>query len=122
MGSSRRRTAGDGSVRYVALYRDLQGRQRSAGTFTTEKQAERAWHRAETLLASGRLGNPRRGRQTFRHYVEQVWLPNHELELTTRERYFYSINRHLMPTFGSMRMVDIMPEHVRNWVTHMKGL
>ena len=41
MGLTRERTGSDGSVRYTALYRDLKGRQRSAGTFTTQRQADR---------------------------------------------------------------------------------
>ena len=65
MGSTRARAGQDGSTRYAALYRDLRGRQRSAGTFTTEKQADKAWQRAEALVESGRLGDLRRGRQTF---------------------------------------------------------
>ncbi|MFG1998365.1 hypothetical protein ACGFNU_04370 [Spirillospora sp. NPDC048911] len=39
--------------------------------------------------------------------------PNHQIEATTREGYTYAIYRNIMPTFGSMRMIDILPEHVR---------
>ena len=84
MGSTRERIGSDGSVRYAALYRDLKGRQRSAGTFTTQRQADRAWQRAESKVAQGQLGEPGRGRQTFRDYAEKTWLPNHEVEATTR--------------------------------------
>ena len=35
-------------------------------------------------VAQAYLGDPRRGRQTFRDYVEQTWLPNHEIEASTR--------------------------------------
>jgi len=80
------RTNQDGTVSYAALYRDLRGRQRSAGTFTTEKQSDRAWQRAEATVESGRLGDLRRGRQKFRQYVEEVWLPSHQIEVSTRER------------------------------------
>lgn len=59
---------------------------------------------------------PEPGRQTFQAYVENTWLPNHEIEATTRQGYTYSIHKHLMPTFGPMRMIDILPEHVRAWV------
>jgi hypothetical protein len=45
VGSARDRIGTDGKVRYIALYRDLKGRQRSAGTFTTERRADRAWQR-----------------------------------------------------------------------------
>jgi len=29
--------------------------------------------------------------------------------------------RHIMPEFGSMRMIDVLPEHVREWVTGQKA-
>lgn len=81
-----------------------------AGTFARKKDADRAWQAAEVRLAGGRLGDPRRGRQTFRRYVEEEWLPNHVMEATTtREGYTYSIYKHVMPWFGSMRMNQIMP-------------
>jgi integrase len=41
------------------------------------------------------------------------------MEPTTRESYGYCIKRHLMPTFGLMRMRDILPMHVRAWVTNL---
>ena len=94
MGSTRERIGSDGSVRYTALYRDLKGRQRSAGTFTTQRQADRAWPRAESKVAQGQLGEPVRGRQTFRDYVEKTWLPNHEIEATTRQSYGNSRELH----------------------------
>jgi integrase len=121
VGFARERLGADGKVRYAAIYRDLKGRQRSAGTFATERQADRAWQRAESGIALGRLGDPRRGRQTFRQYVEETWLPNHQIEVTTRERYTYGVYRHLMPEFGAMRMIDIMPAQVREWVAALKA-
>jgi integrase len=122
VGSTRARVDKDGKTRYVALYRDLRGRQRSAGTFTSEKQADKAWQRAEALVESGRLGDLRRGRQTFRHYVEKVWLPGHQIEASTRERYTYMIGKHLMPELGAMRMIDILPEHIRDWIAGQKAI
>ena len=121
MGSVRERVDKDGKTRFVALYRDLRGRQRSAGTFPTAKQADKAWQRAEALVESGKLGDLRRGRQTFAHYVLETWLPAHQIEGSTRERYTYMIRKHLMPEFGAMRMIDILPEHVRDWMRSQKA-
>jgi len=120
MGSTRVRVDQHGTTRYIALYRDLRGRQRSAGTFATERQAEKAWQRAEVLVESGKLGDLRRGRQTFAHYVEQTWLPSHQIEVSTRERYTYMIRKHLLPEFGALRMIDILPEQVRDWIRAQK--
>jgi len=121
MGSTRTRVGQDGTTRYVALYRDLRGRQRSAGTHSSRRRADKAWQRAEALVESGRLGDLRRGRQTFRQYVVETWLPLHQVEATTRERYTYAVGKHLLPEFGSMRMIDILPEHVRSWIAKQKA-
>jgi hypothetical protein len=63
------------------------GRQRSAGTYPSKRQADRAWQRAEVRLELGRAGDPAKSRQTFRQYVEETWLPNHEAEATIRAGY-----------------------------------
>jgi Phage integrase, N-terminal SAM-like domain len=107
MGFPRPRPGSDGTVRYLACYRDIKGEVRSAGTFASEPQANRAWQRAEAEIARGRVGDPARGRRKFQRYVEDTWLPNHEVESTTRQSYTYAIGRHIMPEFGRMRMIDI---------------
>lgn len=110
-----------GRAQFLAAYRDLKGRQRSAGTFTSRRAANRAWQKAETAQLAGRIGDPKRGRQTLRHYVESEWFPNHIIEAKTRENYTYLLNRYILPELGSMRMVDILPGHVREWVGTLQG-
>ncbi|MFV2172052.1 tyrosine-type recombinase/integrase [Actinomadura sp. LOL_016] len=121
MGYAKKRTGKNGKHRYTACYVDIKGRIRSAGTYSNKKDADKAWQRAEVEVAKGRTGDPARGRQRFKDYVEDVWLPNHQVEATTREGYTYAIYKHIMPAFGSMRMVDILPEHVREWITTLKN-
>ncbi len=121
MGWVETRTGRDGKPRYIAKYRDLCGRKQSAGTFASKREANSAWQRAEVNIAEGQLTDPRRGRQTFRRYVEERWLPHHVMEPTTREKYTYYLNAHILPEFGSMRMMDILPEHVRAWITKMQA-
>jgi integrase len=121
MGYSRVRTGRDGKPRYTAYYWDIRGRERSAGTFPNKKEADRAWQRAETKVAEGRAGDPKRGRQTFCRYVTEEWLPGHEMELRTRENYVYHLDRRIMPEFGPLRMVEILPAHVREWVNKLKN-
>ena len=41
------------------------------------------------------------------------------MEATTREGYTYSIYAHIMGTFGPMRMREILPSHVREWVSEL---
>ena len=91
------------------LSRPTRPEPRSAGTFSNKQDANKAWQRAETKIAEGRLSDPRRGRQTFHRYVTEEWLPHHVMEVTTREAYTYQISKHIMPWFGPMRMNEIMP-------------
>jgi len=119
MGWSRKRTGLKGQVRYTAYYPDARGKTAVAGTFASKRDADKAWRTAEVRQAEGRLGDPKRGRQTFRQYVEGEWLPHHVMEVSTREGYTYSIGRHIMPWFGPMKMNQIMPSDVRECVTHL---
>lgn len=121
MGYLKERADRNGSPRYTACYLDPRGALRSAGTYSSKKAANKAWQRAETKLAEGRLNDPRRGKQTFRRYVTEEWLPNHVMEVTTREAYTYQIGKHILPWFGPMRMNQIMPAHVREWVTDLQA-
>lgn len=122
MGYVIRRRLGSGRVRYTAVYGDIRGRRRSAGTFATAKLAAKAWQKAEADLASGRIGDPRRGQQTLRRYVEQEWFPNHLIEATTREGYTYLLNRYILPELGEIRMVEILPGQVREWITRLQDV
>jgi integrase len=121
MGFSRPREGRNGGIRYQALYDDIKGHRRSAGTFSTEKAADKAWQRAEARMAEGRMGNPSRGRQRFRTYVLEEWLPNHQMEARTRENYTYYLDRHILPWFGNMRMIEVMPADVREWISDLQN-
>ena len=117
MGFSRRRRGKDGGPRYTAYFRDLRGREVSAGTFARKADADAAWQAAEANARAGLRHDPGRGRQRFQHYVEAVWLPNHRMELSTRADYTSVINRHILWFFGPMKMRDIGPAQVREWIT-----
>ena len=121
MGYSQKRVGRDGKPRYTAVYHNVRGDRRSAGTFSSKKDADKAWQQAELRQAEGRLAIPRRGRQTFRRYVTEEWLPHHVMEVTTREAYTYQLGKHIMPWFGPMRMNEIMASHVREWVTDLQA-
>jgi hypothetical protein len=120
MGHSYRREGINGKPRYAAIYHDARGVRRSAGTFATKREADRAWASAEADALLGHGRDPRRGKITFTAYVTGSWLPNHQLEHTTRQRYSYQIGKYLLPEFGAMRMSDIAPLHVREWITRLK--
>jgi integrase len=119
MGYAKKRTGRDGKPRYTAVYLDLRGSERSAGTFSSERAANQAWQKAEVEQRQGRAGDPARGRQTLRKYVER-WLPSHVIEPTTHEKYAYYLGAHILPVLGGLRMADIFPEHIREWIAWMQ--
>ena len=120
MGYAKPRVAATGKTRWTAVYHDLHGRERSAGTFPSRREADRAWARAETDAAAGHHIDLRRAKTGFAAYVTGTWLPHHQLEASTRQRYGYQIERHLLPEFGTMRLTRITTQHVREWVTRLK--
>ncbi len=52
--------------------------------------------------------------------MRDEWLPNHVMELRTRENYVLYLERVILPTFGPMRMIEILPYHVREWVVRFQ--
>lgn len=118
MGFSKKRVGAAG-VRWIALYRDGRGRQRSAGTYARKADAEAAWQAAETLRRSGRAGDPASAKLRFVDYVDNQWFPNHVVEPTTKEGYRYCLDAHIIPWFGTMKIREIMPADVREWVTDL---
>lgn len=112
-----RRVHADGSIRYTATYRDPAGRGRSAGTFTSRREAERAGRRAESKVEDGSWLDRKAGRITFQDYVEQVWWPSRHLEVSTKAGYRANLDRHFLPYFGAIAMADILPSTVQGWVT-----
>jgi len=52
--------------------------------------------------------------------VVRLWFPHHVLEARTRENYTYLLNRYILPELGDIRMVELLPSHVREWVVRMQ--
>ena len=119
MGFSRKRVGRSGAVRYAALFRDPTGQIRHAGSFLSRREADKAWQRAEARQEQGRPTVTRHGGLTFARFVDDSWLPHHVVEPTTKEGYRYATDRHLMPFFGPMKLVDVTAPRVREWVSWM---
>lgn len=61
-----------------------------------------------------------RSSPSFKRYVEEDWLPNHLLEVTTRQNYTLILRRRIIPYFATMRMIDILPLHIRQFIAHLQ--
>jgi integrase len=106
-----------GDKRFIACYRDPEGRQRSAGTYSSRRAAERAGDREEANVGQGTWHDHSRGQVIFAEYVETVWLPSKQVETTTLAAYRSYLDKHFLPVFGRRPMGKILPSEVQRWVT-----
>src|SRR5215213_1808361 len=67
---------GSQGTKFKACYRDPSGAERSAGTYSSRRAAERAGQREEQRVREGRWHDYSLGATTFRDYVEKTWLPS----------------------------------------------
>lgn len=104
-------------VRYRGGYRDPDGRLRSAGTFSTRRDALRAANREEQKVLAGAWHDTTLGEVTFTDYVQGEWLPNKHVEASTRAAYISYLNKHFYPFFGHRRLNRISPSLVQDWAT-----
>ncbi len=111
------RLTDDGDKRFVACYRDPEGRTRSAGTYSSRRAAERAGNREEAKVREGAWHDHSRGEVTFAEYVETVWLPSKQVETSTLAAYRSYLDKHFIPVFGRRPMGKILPSQVQRWVT-----
>ena len=107
----------DGTTRFLACYRDPEGRIRSAGTHSTRRAAERAGNREEQKVLAGSWRDASLGAISFHDYVETDWLPSKHIEPTTKAAYVSNLNKHFYPFFGKKLMYQITPSLVQDWVT-----
>ena len=118
MGQSNKRVGKHGKVTWTAVYEDVRGIRRSAGTFPTLPKADKAWQNAEAKASEGRLTPVRRGAKKFGSFVAE-WFPKHPLEDRSRENYTLYLEALIVPYFTESRMIDIVPNHVRDFVADM---
>ena len=92
---------------YMGCYRDPNGRQRTVGSFSTRRAAERAAVKEELKVNDGQWHDTALGKISFRDYVETSWLPSRQIEPSTLAAYQTYLHRHFYPAFGTMQMARI---------------
>ena len=103
-------------TRFMGMYLDPAGHKRSAGSFSTRREAQRAAHREEQKVLAGAWHDTSLGDIAFRDYVETEWLPHKHLEASTRAAYLSYLNKHFYPFFGNRPLNRISPSLVQDWV------
>jgi integrase len=111
MASARRR-----GKTWMGLYRDADGRQRSAGSFATKKEALKAATQAENgvMPVKTEMAYPVkvRGKVTVASYAYD-WLPNHRLSPNARYVYEQMIRKHIVPALGDRALADVTAADIR---------
>ena len=103
-------------TRFMGMYLDPDGHKRSAGSFSTRREAQRAAHREEQKVLAGAWHDTSLGDITFHDFVETEWLPHKHLETSTRAAYLSYLNKHFYPFFGNRPLNRISPSLVQDWV------
>ena len=113
MASARKR----GKV-WMGLYRDADGRQRSAGSHPTEKAAKKAAERAEAgvpVVKSVEVYRTTvRGKTTVASYAYE-WLPAHALSPHARYVYEQVLRVHILVALGSRVLADVGAADIKTY-------
>ena len=99
------------SKSYRAMYRDENGKRRSAGSFATEKQA---LGKAVAAEDEARRRQPSSD-LTWREWSER-WVPSRKVEQSTAARDKSRIENHIMPRWGDVPLSQIRRPDVQAWV------
>ena len=108
---------GSRGTSFKGCYRDPDGKERSAGSFRSRREALRAANREEQRVLTGSWHDTSLGAVTFRNFVENAWLPSKHFEATTKAAYVSNLNKHFLPTFGERPIAKISPSLIQDWVT-----
>lgn len=107
--------AGLDDVKTVYDVRTRIGNRVVTRTFSRRRDADAYAATVETDRLRGVAVDPRAGRITFGEYAT-AWLDQRlDLSATTRTDYSSLLNAHLLPTFGNLALVSIVPSKVRAW-------
>lgn len=105
----RQRKLKDGSVgpvRWIARYRDADGRERSQ-YFDRRKDAERFLERNGSHLQSGDWIDPQQGRSLFSDWADAWWATTVKLQPNTRRGYWLLLQNHVLPAFKNRHLGTI---------------
>lgn len=102
--------------KYLARYRDLNGRSRSK-TFGRKVDAQQFLDNASTDMSRGEWVDPRTRRQLFDDWADRWWETTVKLRPTTRRGYWGVLARHVLPHFTGRRLAEIDYVDVEDFIS-----
>lgn len=121
VGWARKLKSGEWSGRY----RDEHGDQKSTvKSYPRERDAIAAALIAERSIREGQWVDPTASKQTFGTYALEIMAARVRIAPSTRDRDDRYMRRHVLPTFGSAKLIDISRRDIQKWIGHLenKGL
>lgn len=110
--------------RFTGLYRDAEGRQRSAGSYPTRTEAKKAARAAEggrlPVKAEAALPLKVRGKITVASYSMQ-WFGSHPMSPHTKYVYDAILRVHILPTLGGRAMADVTTADIRSYFRSLEA-
>lgn len=106
------------SGKYRALYRDRNGKRRSAGTFDHKKRAENAAAAAEADARKLGWRDPNAGMRPWGEWA-RAWWPTRPVEPGTLHRDSYRLEKYLIPTWEHTPIAEITRHDVKRWATEL---
>ncbi len=107
--------------RYRVRYRKPDHLQTDKRGFRTKREAEDFLSSVEVSKLRGEWVDPSRSRITVGEWAEHWYAAQLQLKATTLSGYRYSLDRHVLPHWGTVRLVDIGHADVQGWVTLLAG-
>lgn len=104
--------------RWRARYRDRSGREH-ARHFGRRVDAESWLGEANAALVTGTWTSPERGKATVEVWAEQWVATQTQLKESTAYRYRSLLRAHIIPQWGTRRLIDISHAEVATWVAQM---
>ena len=89
-------------------------------TFRTKTDARGWLNSQDALISSGKWADPNTEtyEPIFKKYSEEV-IAQRNLKESSRKTYLKTLNNHLLPTFGYMRITEISKLRVRQWLAEV---
>jgi integrase len=109
---------------WMGLFRDADGRQRSAGSYPTQKEAMKAARLAEAgvtpVKTQTAYATTVRGNTTVASYGFE-WLPSHSISPATREVYSRVLTNRILPVLGGHVLASVTAADIRAYFRQLEG-
>lgn len=105
--------------RYRVRYRTPDRRQTAKRGFRTKRVAEQYLATVEVSKMRGEWIDPTRSRSTVASVAEQWFTAQVQVKPTTLSGYRHSLDKHVLPRWGHLRLVDVSHGDVQAWITDL---